>query len=126
MSTIIAIALGGAAGALGRYAVSRLFTDFVDASSQPLATMAVNVAGCGAMGLLAGLAMAGAVNMSEPMRGFLMVGLLGALTTFSSFALDAFRLVEKGGYGMAFLYVAASVLLSLLAFLACMRLVRVV
>ena len=125
MNTILAIALGGAAGALGRYAVSRLFTDLIHASSQPLATMAVNVVGCGAMGLLAGLALAGTVHMSEPVRGFLMVGLLGALTTFSSFSLDAFRLVERGGYGMAFLYVAASVLLSLLAFFACLRLARV-
>ena len=125
MNMIIAIALGGAAGALGRYAVSRLFTDMIHASSQPLATMAVNVIGCGAMGFVAGLALAGSVQMSEPMRAFLMVGFLGALTTFSSFSLDAFRLAEKGGYGVAFLYIAASVLLSLLAFLACMKLARI-
>lgn len=125
MNTLIAIALGGAAGALGRYAVSRVFTDLVHPSSQPLATMAVNIVGCGAMGLLAGLAMAGTVNLSEPMRGFLMVGLLGALTTFSSFSFDVFRLAEKGGYGMTLLYVAASVLLSLLAFFACMKLARI-
>lgn len=54
MNTILAIALGGAAGALGRYGVSRLFTDLVHASIQPVATLAVNVIGCGIMGVCFG------------------------------------------------------------------------
>ena len=50
------------------------------------------------------------------LRGFFAIGLLGALTTFSSFALDAGQLWQKKGMLMAGAYVMASVLLSLLAF----------
>ena len=124
MNTILAIALGGAAGALGRYGVSRLFTDLVHASMQPVATLAVNVIGCGIMGVCFGLMLAGAFNLGDAGRGFLLIGFLGALTTFSSFSLDAFRLMEQGGYGLAFIYVAGSVILSLAAFFAGASLIR--
>jgi CrcB protein len=54
--------------------------------------------------------------LPEAWRGFFAIGLLGALTTFSSFALDAGHLWQKQGMVMAGAYVMASVLLSLLAF----------
>jgi len=53
---------------------------------------------------------------SEPIRGVLKVGFLGALTTFSSFALDVMALLEKGQGLLALGYVAASVVLSLTGF----------
>ena len=53
--------------------------------------------------------------LPEAWRGFFAIGLLGALTTFSSFALDAGHLWQKQGMVMAGAYVMASVLLSLLA-----------
>ena len=67
------------------------------------------------MGICYVLLSAGLIS-SEPMRGVLMVGFLGALTTFSSFALDAMALMEKGQGLLALGYVAASVVLSLTGF----------
>lgn len=81
----------------------------------PLATLLVNIAGSGLMGCLAGAVAAGMV-LPEAWRGFFAIGLLGALTTFSSFALDAGHLWQKQGMVMAGAYVMASLLLSLLAF----------
>ena len=75
----------------------------------------MNIAGSGLMGCLAG-AIAAGMDLPEAWRGFFAVGLLGALTTFSSFALDAGQLWQKQGMVMAGAYVMASVLLSLLAF----------
>lgn len=124
MNTVLAIALGGAAGALGRYAIARLVTELIHASWQPVATLMVNILGCGAMGLFFGLTLAGVIQLSEAWRGFLLIGFLGALTTFSSYSLDAFRLFEKGAHGLAFSYIAGSVLLSFAAFFALARLGR--
>ena len=67
------------------------------------------------MGCLAGAINAGMV-LPEAWRGFFALGLLGALTTFSSFAFDAGQLWQKQGMAMAGAYVMASVLLSLLVF----------
>ena len=75
----------------------------------------MNIAGSGLMGCLAGAIAAGMV-LPEAWRVFLAVGLLGALTTFSSFALDAGQLWQKQGMVMAGAYVMASMLLSLLVF----------
>ena len=81
----------------------------------PLATLLVIIAGSGLMGCIAGAIAAGMV-LPEALRGFFAVGLLGALTTFSSFALDAGQLWQKQGMLMASAYVMASVLVSLLVF----------
>jgi len=81
----------------------------------PLATLLVNIVGSGLMGCLAGAVAAGMV-LPEAWRGIFVIGLLGALTTFSSFALDTGHLWQKQGMVMAGAYVMASVLLSLLAF----------
>ena len=93
LSMMLAVAAGGAIGAVARYMVSL-------------------VAGAG---LFAGwVATAGPI--SELWRGFLAVGCLGALTTFSSFALDAGTLLQTQGLLAAGGYVLLSVALSLLAF----------
>ncbi|GGK22236.1 fluoride efflux transporter CrcB [Salinarimonas ramus] len=79
----------------------------------PWGTLAVNVAGSLAMGLVASLVVAR--MPSETLRLFLMTGLLGGFTTFSAFSLDAAALVERGQLGPAAFYVLASVGLSLAA-----------
>jgi len=80
-----------------------------------LATLLVNIAGSGLMGCLAGAVAAGMVLLVA-WQGFFAIDLLGALITFSSFALDVGQLWQKQGMVMAGAYVMASVLLSLLAF----------
>lgn len=114
--------LGAGVGGAGRHGVNvlaaRLFgTGF------PLGTLAVNVIGCTAMGLLAGyFAFRG--HLPQEVRLLLTTGVLGGFTTFSAFALDSALLWERGNIGTALLYVLASVVLSLAAVAAGLLLAR--
>lgn len=82
----------------------------------PWGTLAVNVAGSLAMGLLVGwLAFRGSEGWTQPLRLFLATGVLGGFTTFSAFSLDTVLLFERGDVLAALSYVAASVLVSVLA-----------
>jgi CrcB protein len=111
---IAAVAAGGAIGAVLRYGISLGIGAGLFGIAGPLATLLANIAGSGLMGCLAGAVAAGMV-LPEAWRGFFAIGLLGALTTFSSFALDADQLWQKQGMAMAGAYVMASVLSSLFA-----------
>ena len=123
VAMIAAVAAGGAVGAVLRYLTSLAFGAGIFGIAGPLATLLVNIAGSAMMGGLAGLVAVGMV-FPEARRGFFAVGLLGALTTFSSFALDAGALWQKQGALMAGAYVMASVILSLLAFVAAFWVVK--
>ena len=112
-----AVGAGGALGAMTRYAVSQLVGGGIFGLAGPMATLAVNVAGSMMMGALAGGIAAG-MMLPEAWRGFIAVGFLGALTTFSSFALDTGQLAARQGMPMTALYVGLSVCLSLAAFFA--------
>ncbi len=91
----------------------------------PWGTLAVNVAGGLAMGLLAGwLALRADWAASQQARLFLATGLLGGFTTFSAFSLDALLLWERGAALQAAAYVAASVALSIGALAAGLAIVR--
>ena len=120
---VLVVAAGGAIGAVIRYLISLWVGAGLFGISGPLATLAVNIVGCGLMGLLAG-AIAGGFLLPDAWRGFVAVGLLGALTTFSSFALDAGNLMQRQGVYMAAAYVAVSVLLSLLVFAVAFAVMR--
>lgn len=120
------VAAGGAIGAVGRYQLGRLVTSMVGetaARSFPWATLAINIAGCLAMGLLAGwLARQGAAQ--ENLRLLLGVGILGGFTTFSTFGLELLMLAERGAVVPAFAYAAASVLAGLAAVFIGMMIAR--
>ena len=107
---------GGGAGAVLRYQFGRAMTGALGpaaVSAFPWATLAANVIGSLAMGLLAGwLARAGAGN-GETWRLVVGVGLLGGFTTFSAFSLELMLLIERGQAGSAFAYAAVSVLAGL-------------
>lgn len=118
-----AVAAGGAIGAVIRYSVSLFAGAGIFGIAGPMATISVNVIGSGLMGVLAGAIAAGLV-LPEAWRGFFAVGLLGALTTFSSFALDAGNLMHKQGVAVAASYVVASLVLSLAAFGICFLVMR--
>lgn len=108
---------------MARYGVARWM---LVAGSQPFfpwATFTVNVCGCLAIGLLAGLA--GRFHLfSENATLFLFTGLLGGFTTFSSFGLETLLLLRRGEWGWAALYVVGSLLLGLLAVWLGMKLVE--
>ena len=110
MNPFLQVALGGAAGSVARYGVNRAAAAALGPGF-PVATLAVNVVGSFAMGLLVA-ALALRDNAYAPL---LMTGLLGGFTTFSAFSLDAVTLWERGQQGIAAVYVTASVALSLAA-----------
>jgi len=80
----------------------------------PFGTLAVNVVGSFAMGLLAGLFL-NRPGTDQHMRLFLTTGVLGGFTTFSAFSLDAALLIERHSYGMAAGYALGSVIASIAA-----------
>ena len=98
---LLAVAAGGALGASARWGAA-LVVPF------PLATLAVNVLGSFAIGVVW-------VMLGPRWLPFLMVGVLGGFTTFSAFSLDMFRLVEDGRGALALLHLLASVALPLVA-----------
>ncbi|MBL8906187.1 MAG: fluoride efflux transporter CrcB [Rhizobiales bacterium] len=89
----------------------------------PYATLAVNIAGSLAMGLVAGIFLLKA-DLPYAWRLFLTTGLLGGFTTFSAFSLDAVALYERGEPLLAALYVGGSVILSIAGLWAGLSLVR--
>ena len=120
------VALGGAIGSVLRYQTGRMMTYWLGPkvmTAFPWATLTVNIVGSLLMGMLAGwLARQG--QGGEPWRLFVGVGVLGGFTTFSAFSHDAVMLWQRGATGVAATYVAGSVMLSILALLAGLLLVR--
>ncbi len=116
MTATINVALGGAAGAVLRYQLGRGMTRVFGPQSMlafPWATLAVNVLGSLAMGVLAGyLARVGSAN-GEQWRLLIGIGLLGGFTTFSSFSLELMLLIERGQPAAALSYACISVLAGL-------------
>jgi CrcB protein len=111
--TYLWVALGGALGSVARFACSGLAARWIG-SSFPWSTLLVNVAGSFAIGLLASLASsAGRPLLGADARAFVLVGILGGFTTFSSFSLETLTLARNGSFGAAGGYVVASVLLCL-------------
>ena len=93
---LLLIAIGGALGSVARY----LFSSFVLRASGSLlgvGTFAVNVVGCVVFGVIAGLAERRFVFGPET-RTFLLIGLLGGFTTFSSFAFESVQLLRDGQF----------------------------
>lgn len=119
---ISGIAAGGAIGACSRYGVSSLVTQ-VTGGSNAWGTFAVNVIGSLFMGILIA-AYAHLGNPSQEMRAFFITGFLGALTTFSTFSLDAIVLIERHAYLEAFLYIAGSIVVCLAAVFIGLWLIR--
>ncbi len=109
MYQILVIAIGGAAGSVLRFLVST-WTYAVLGRDFPYGTLAVNVIGCLAMGFLF-------VVLTERMandtlwRAGILIGVLGGFTTFSSFSIETFNLIDNGEALKALLNMASSLAL---------------
>jgi len=114
MQAMLIVALGGALGSVLRYKVGALVLHHVGTAAFPYGTFAVNVAGCLAAGLLAGLGERFAF-LTADVRLFLFTGFLGGFTTFSAFGVETIALIERGAWGMAAGYVSLSVACGLAA-----------
>ncbi len=111
MTRLLAVLFGGATGALLRYATGLLVSQYAG-SSFPWATWVVNLVGCVLIG--AAVPLLGALQLGEEVRLFLVVGLLGSFTTFSTYSLDTLALLGDGRSGAAFANAAGSLALGLL------------
>ncbi|RED52510.1 fluoride efflux transporter CrcB [Aestuariispira insulae] len=108
MKMIMAIAAGGAVGAVARHFAAHWVALHTGA---PWGIFAVNILGAVIMGAL--VEIFGLFWSPAPeMRAFLAVGILGSFTTFSTFALDSVLLLNKGHWGTAMTYMVLSVVLS--------------
>jgi CrcB protein len=108
---IALIAVGGAAGAATRYLVD-VFVSERFGGAFPLGTLVINLTGSFALGLLFALSIERALLPAD-VRGPLMIGFLGAYTTFSTLMLESWRLVEDGAVVLAIANVAGSAALGL-------------
>ena len=113
MSQTVAIAAGGALGALLRYWTSTAVHGRLG-SAFPYGTLTVNILGSLLMGFLY-IWLTDRLGSAPAVRAFLIIGLLGAFTTFSTFSLETLVLLEEGRWLTASANVFVSVLLCLLA-----------
>ena len=121
---VLSVGLGGALGAISRYIMSLWVTGSFSQSSWT-AILSVNKAGSLIMGMMAALLTVFSL-FSDPVRGFVMMGFLVALTTFSSFALDAYNFFQRGEMLDGGLYLLLSVCLSVVGFYVGLVVVRLI
>lgn len=111
--SLVFVALGSAIGGVARYLLSGALQRGTRGSF-PVGTLVVNLLGCFILGFVVQYALE-RPNFSPEMRLFLTAGFCGAFTTFSTFSVETFDLIEYAHYSQALLYVAASLGVGLLA-----------
>ena len=119
---LLAVAAGGALGSVARYlagiGATRLF-----GLGFPWGTLIINIAGSFLIGAFVEL-FALKWDLPQEARVFLTVGICGGFTTFSTFSLDTWVLMERGDWGFAAAYILGSVVLSIVALIGALHLVR--
>jgi CrcB protein len=119
---IFAVAAGGAIGSVTRYLVG-IASGRILGAAFPWGTLIINVTGSFLIGAFVGL-FATRWDLPQAMRIFLTVGICGGYTTFSTFSLDAWYLIERGETLASLGYMLASVVLSVLALIGALHLIR--
>ena len=108
------VAIGGAIGTVARYGVNLAITARFG-ETLPWGTMFINISGSFAIGLFAAVSDSGRLALPLDVRAFVLVGLCGGYTTYSSFSLQTLSLIEAGEVPRAIVNVVASVTLCLIA-----------
>jgi fluoride exporter len=122
LTTVLIVAFGGALGSVARYLLQVCFARQTTLNF-PLGTLLVNLSGCFLIGILFGL-FTKYTWMTMEWRLFLITGICGGYTTFSSFSLESINLLRQGNYSYFFLYVLGSVIIGLLATVAGFAIIR--
>ena len=123
MNSLLLVMAGGAVGSGARYLTGR-WALAAWGPGFPWGTLIVNLLGGFLMGALVG----GLARLSVPgenWRLLLAVGVLGGFTTFSAFSLDSVVMLERGDVALAFIYILASVIGSIIALFAGLSLSRI-
>ena len=108
---LVYVALGGSLGALGRYGLVQL-AEYFHQGKMPWNIFGINLVGSIAIGIV--YVLISEKQLIHPdFRYFLMIGVLGSFTTYSTFSLDSFRLIEEGYYSVAELYISGTTILCL-------------
>ncbi len=113
LKTALLIALGGGLGSTLRYFTS-IFVSKYWSSNFPLATFIVNSIGCLLIGFIIGLLEKNQLSDSR-LKWFLVTGICGGLTTFSAFGMENYNLFQNNNSLLAFVYIAMSIVIGLLA-----------
>ena len=113
LKNLLLVAAGGALGSAARFLLSKMIQENA-ATTFPLGTFAVNVAGCFAIGLVYGLS-ARSNAMSSDLRLLLTTGFCGGFTTFSTFCNESWGLFGQGGIITGALYTLGSLAMGIAA-----------
>jgi len=124
MKYLLFIAIGGASGAVARHLLATWLHTLWE-GKLPLGTLLVNVVGSCVIGVVYVLLVEKQLIHAD-WRGVLMVGFLGAFTTFSTFSLETITLMESGHIGQALIYMFGSAILCVVAAGAAMQISRIV
>ena len=123
MKSIIYIAIGGATGAVLRYGFGLILKP-TNSLSFPINTFLINVIGCLLIGIVAAYAIK--VNQNQLLTQFVIIGLLGGFTTFSSFSLETVNLLKNGKTTLALAYILASNVVGIFATLVGFQIHKVI
>ena len=113
MKQLLLVGLGGFIGSIARYAVSKLNV-YMHFLAIPMGTLTVNVVGSFIIGVIVGISQKSEI-LSADVRLFLMVGICGGFTTFSSFSVENLMLIQNGQVFSALLYTFLSLFLGFTA-----------
>ena len=116
MVAAILVGVGGFFGAITRYFVDRRVTEWTG-GTVPWGTFAVNISGSFLVGLLFALIVERAA-LSAQLRAPMMIGFLGAYTTFSTLMLESWRMIEDGAWQVAFVNIGGSIVVGMVAVVA--------
>jgi len=123
MRIVALVGIGSFIGGSFRYLIAQMVqSKFL--SAFPFGTLTVNIIGCFVIGVIFG--MSDKMNLSPEWRLFLATGICGGFTTFSAFSLETMQLLRDGQIFYGLLYVAASILIGLLAVYLGMTLLKLI
>lgn len=116
MTAAILVGIGGFAGAITRYLVDRRVTALTG-GTLPWGTFVINMTGSFLVGLVFALVVERAA-LNPHLRAPLMIGFLGAYTTFSTLMLESWRMIEDGAWLLAVVDIGGSILIGMIAVIA--------